>query len=131
MVENSFSVAMFCICGTSMAVLLRQYSREQAMLAALAACTVILGGFIAFAEPIMSEIRDIFEQAGISESYVSLIFKAAAICFITQITSEICRDSGESAIASAAELWGRGALTFMSLPVIRVLLDMINNMIQV
>lgn len=129
MVENCFSAAVFCICGAALALLLRQYSREQAMLASLAACISVLGCFIMLAEPIITEIRDIFEQAGISESYVSLIFKASAICFITQITCEICRDSGESAIASAAELWGRGALTFMSLPVIRALIDMINSMI--
>ncbi|MDE6848134.1 MAG: stage III sporulation AC/AD family protein, partial [Ruminococcus sp.] len=61
--------------------------------------------------------------------YISLIFKAAAVCFITQITCEICRDSGENAIASAAEMWGRGAVTFMSLPVLKALLERINEII--
>ncbi|MDE5861565.1 MAG: hypothetical protein K2H28_05160, partial [Ruminococcus sp.] len=30
------------------------------------------------------------------------------MCFITQITSEICRDSGEIAIGYVAEVWGIG-----------------------
>ncbi len=82
-----------------------------------------------FIEPVISEVQEIFAGAGISDSYMSIIFKAAAICFITQITCEICSDSGEGAIASAAELWGRGALAFMSLPIIRSLLEKINEMI--
>ncbi len=82
-----------------------------------------------FLSPIVTEIRDIFTQAGISGDYISLIMKAAAVCFITQITCEICRDSGEMAIASAAELWGRGALTFMSLPIVKALLERINEII--
>lgn len=129
MVENCYSVAVFCICSALLAVMLRQYNRENAMLAALAACVGVMFGAMTLAAPVLAEIADIFGQAGISDSYISLIFKAAAICFITQITADICRDSGESAIASAAELWGRGALTFLSIPLVRVLLELINEML--
>ena len=129
MVENCYSVAVFCICSALLAVMLRQYNRENAMLAALAACVGVLFGAMTLAAPVLEELADIFGQAGISDSYISLIFKAAAICFITQITADICRDSGESAIASAAELWGRGAVTFLSLPLVRVLLELINEML--
>lgn len=129
MVENCFSVAVFCVCSAIFAVLLRQHCQEQSLIIALAACVAVIGGFMLFLTPLVSDIRDIFSQAGISDSYISLIFKAVAVCFITQITCEICRDSGENAIASAAEMWGRGAVTFMSLPVLKALLEKINEII--
>lgn len=129
MVENCLSVAVFCTAAAIFSVLLRQYCREQSLLVSLAACTAVVGGSMLFLSPIVTEIRDIFTQAGISGDYISLIMKAAAVCFITQITCEICRDSGEMAIASAAELWGRGALTFMSLPIVKALLERINEII--
>lgn len=129
MVENSLSISVFCVSAAILAVLLRQYCREQSMMIALGVCTGVLSGFMLFIEPVISEVRDIFISSGIPDSYMSIIFKAMAICFITQITCEICADSGESAIASAAELWGRGALAFMSLPIIRSLLEKINEMI--
>lgn len=100
-----------------------------AMLLAIAACTAVMGSFAAFAAPMMEEVRDIFTSAGISESYLALIFKAASICMITQITSELCRDSGEAAIASAAELWGRGAVTFISLPLVKAILEQISSLL--
>lgn len=129
MVENSLSISIFCICAAIFAVLLRQYCREQSLLIALGACTAVIGGFMLFLEPVISEVCEIFSEAGISESYMTLIFKAAAICFITQITCEICCDSGETAIASAAEMWGRGALAFISLPIIRSLLERISEIL--
>ncbi|MBR4628225.1 MAG: stage III sporulation AC/AD family protein [Ruminococcus sp.] len=129
MVDNCFSVAVFCTASALLAVLLRQYSREQAMLTALGACGAVLCAFALTAEPMISEIEVIFGEAGISQCYISLIFKAAAICFITQMTCEICRDCGETAIGSAAELWGRGAITFMSLPVVRALVELINGIV--
>lgn len=127
MVENCFSVAVFCVCSAVLAVLLRQHCNEQSMMVALATCTGVMVGLMIFVEPLISEVSDIFSQAGISDSYISLIFKASAICFITQITCEICRDSGENAIASVAEMWGRGAVTFMSMPILKALIEKINE----
>ena len=127
MVDRCITTAIFCICSAILAVLLRQHCREQSMMIALAGCTAVMGAFLAFFAPVITEISSIFSEAGISDSYLSLIFKATAICLITQITCEICRDSGESAIASAAEIWGRGAVTFISLPLIKALLEQING----
>lgn len=127
MVDRCITTAIFCVCAAILAVLLRQHCREQSMMIALAACTAVIGGFLAVFSPVITEISGIFSNAGISDSYLSLIFKATAICLITQITCEICRDSGESAIASAAEIWGRGAVTFISLPLVKALLEQING----
>ncbi|MBO5344145.1 MAG: hypothetical protein J6A57_06815 [Ruminococcus sp.] len=128
MIDRSFVTASFCLCSAILAVLLRQHCREQSMLLAIAACTVIMGSFAAFAAPMMEELRNIFAAAGISESYLALIYKGAAICIITRITSELCRDSGESAIASASELWGRGAVTLLSLPLVKAVLEQISSL---
>ncbi|MBE6861287.1 MAG: hypothetical protein E7497_00090 [Ruminococcus sp.] len=127
MVDSCFTVSIFSVCSVIFAVLLRQYCREQSLLAALAACIGILLAVLTLVQPVIQQVRELFETAGISSSYLSVVFKAAAICFITQITTEICRDSGERAIASAAELWGRCAVTVISLPIISALIEMIND----
>ena len=77
--------------------------------------------------PVIRQVEELFSDAGISSGYIGLIFKAAAICFITQITCDICRDSGETALASGAEMWGRGAITVIALPIVEALVDMINE----
>ena len=46
------------------------------------------------------------------------------------MTCDICTDSGESAIATAAEMWGRGALAVMSLPMVRSLLERIEQLLE-
>lgn len=127
MVDSAFATAVFCICGAILAVLLRQHCREQSMLIAIAACVIVAGGTFSMLGPILEDIRDIFSGSGISEGYLALVFKATAICLITQITCELCRDSGESAIASAAEMWGRGAVTFISLPLVKALIEQIGE----
>lgn len=129
MVESCFSVAVFCVCACVFSILLRQYCREQSLLISIGACVIVLSGALAYIYPMFSEIKEIFAESGIPSSYIELIFKSAALCFITQITCEICRDSGELAIASAVEIWGRTAITLVSIPVLKSLIELVGEMI--
>ncbi|HRU96365.1 MAG TPA: SpoIIIAC/SpoIIIAD family protein [Ruminococcus sp.] len=129
MVNDCLSVAVFSVAASLAAVLLKRYACEQSLLVSLGACVGIMSAFMLYLSPMISEVRDIFSEAGISDSYIAIVFKAAAVCFITQLTCSVCRDSGETAVASAAEMWGRGAVAFMSLPILRELIDRIGGAI--
>ena len=129
MVNNSLTTAGFCLCSAILAVVLRQYSREQSIIIALAACGLTAGAAMTFIVPMITEIKQIFADSGIPDSWIALLFKALAVAFITQLTAQLCRDCGESAIASAAEMWGRAALVFLSLPLVRALLEQVGSFI--
>ncbi len=131
MVENCFTVGTFCVVGCLLAVILKQYCSEQSMMISIAVSVSVISLFVLFLADPMDEIRSIFESAGISESCVSIVFKVLAICCITNISAELCRDSGEGAIAVAAELWGRGAVIVLSLPLMRSFISLIDKLIRV
>ena len=129
MVDSCFSVGAFCLVGALISVILKQYCSEHSMAVTIAVCVGVMTFFVLLFDDAIDEIRDIFEMAGIAESYISIIFKTLAICCITNITAELCRDSGEGAIASAAELWGRGAMLVLGLPVFKAFLQLIDKLI--
>jgi len=128
MVDSCFSVGAFCLVGALISVILKQYCSEHSMAVTIAVCVGVMTFFVLLFDDSIDEIRDIFEMAGIAESYISIIFKTLAICCITHITAELCRDSGEGAIASAAELWGRGAMLVLGLPVFKSFLQLIDKL---
>ncbi len=99
------------------------------MVVTIAVCVGVMTFFVLLFDDAIAEIRDIFDMAGIAESYISIIFKTLAICCITHITAELCRDSGEGAIASSAELWGRGAVLVLGFPVFKAFLQLIDKLI--
>ena len=129
MTDSCLATAAFCICSALIAVLLRQYSREQSVLAELAACAGILTASLMFISPLLTSIRDLFSCAGISDSYLTVIFKAAAVSVITEITCELCRDCGEHSIAAAAEIWGRGMLILLAMPLVRAMIERITDIL--
>ena len=99
------------------------------MLLSLFACSAVLAGAFGFLSPIIGDIHEIFVDSGLDESYIKIIFKASAITIIVRITKDLCCDCGESALGAAAEFWGRAALTFISLPLMKAVLNIINEVL--
>lgn len=127
MVNDCFSVAAICLCAVVLALLLKRHCAEQSLFVSLAACVMLLSLFAVNASEILDELHILLAESQIDTQYISAAFKAAAICILTQITADLCRDSGESAIASAAELWGRGAITLIAMPIITSLISTVKE----
>ncbi|MDE6020763.1 MAG: stage III sporulation AC/AD family protein [Ruminococcus sp.] len=130
MIGDTVSAAALCIVGAAVAILLKQYCREQAMFSSIAVCVMVLAAALAFASPVIEQLESLFEKTSLDKAYFKSLLKAVGICYMTGITADICRDSGEQSLASAAEIWGRMALLTLTLPMIDSLLGIITGVFQ-
>ena len=110
------SIAMVAVVAALLALVLRQHRPEQALLLGLAAGAVMLLWMLLRADDVFRTVRDLLSNSGLSGEYVEILFKGLGICVITQLASDTCRDAGESALASKAELAGRLSLFAVGLP---------------
>jgi stage III sporulation protein AD len=110
------NVLGIAVIATAIAVLLRQYKAEYAMLVGLAAGIIILLYILIKSQPVFSELNALMSNSGINNSYSQILIKALGICFITQLATDVCKDSGETAIASKVELVGKFAILLLALP---------------
>lgn len=123
-------VAGLCLTAVLLCKVLERYAREQAILLTLAACG---GGMIAVVlllSPVLTQITSLFAVAGLDESYAEIVFKAIGICYITQLTCDVCRDCKESALCTVASLAGKGSLLFLALPMLKTLLHTVEGVLQ-
>lgn len=128
MVDSCFSVGVFCVCGALIAVILKQYCSEHSLAVSIAVSASVMIAAIVLLETPLAELRAMMTSAGIAEGYINIIFKAVAICCITHISAQLCRDCGEGAMGAAAELWGRAALAAISLPVLGEFLSLMDRL---
>lgn len=74
-------------------------------------------------------IIGLFEQmaqrAGVGEIYLMILLKIIGIAYLTEFGAQICRDSGEGAIAGKVELAGKVMILVMAVPIIAFALDTI------
>lgn len=110
-------VILFSVCSVLLVSVIKKYSPDYSILLSLAAGTGILLFSVNYAVPVLSLIKEYSEAADIAFYQTEILFKAIACAYISQFAAEICRDSGESAIASKIESAAKIIIGSMSLPV--------------
>lgn len=120
---------LYAVCGFLLAalcvnLLLRRISPEYAPLTVAASGILLAVYFLREAANTVETLSDLAAQYGLG-GWFSLLLKALAIAVACQLTSALCRDCGESALAEKAELAGKLAILALTLPVVKQLLALL------
>ncbi len=59
----------------------------------------------------------------------TLLFKGFGLALLVSVSASFCRDLGEEKVAEKLELCGKGAILYLSLPVLEQALDWIGEMV--
>ena len=108
--------------GTVLALILGQYRPEFRMLVTAAVTLLLMAMVLEQLSPVLEQLRSTIELTGLTGDYAAILFKAVGICLLTQLAGDVCRDSGESSIASKIELAGRAAILLTAMPLIQEVL---------
>ena len=90
---------------------------------------ILLGGSIAMLYPIISYMHEITKETGFSV-YIETVIKALGIAVISESAADLCRDAGESAIASKTEFAAKIMIIFLALPVIKNLISLAFGVVE-
>ena len=123
------SIAGICIIASVMCKFFEGAGKEYALYIKIAAAALVMSMTILLVSPIAESIRSIFSKAGSEEEYLTILFKALGICYITQFACDICKDSGENALATQTELAGKVSLLILALPLFEALAGIVENLI--
>ena len=82
--------------------------------------TVLVGGaVVVMTEPIISQIFAIASMGEGVVRYASVAIKAVGLAIISRLCSDMCRDCGETSLASGIELAFRCEMIVLCLPFIK------------
>lgn len=124
------AIAGIGILSAVLCIIVRQYKPEMALGISTACGVLILIAVISMLSPSVEAIVELTDSAGLDEGYAAILLKALAVCYITQLSADCCRDAGENAIASKIELAGKAAIVVISLPVFASLAELVTNLIK-
>lgn len=112
-----------CLTSAVLCVVLKQRGSEYSLL--ITAATGIFIGIIVLnnISAALSVFKSAIAEYGIKAEYFKTALKAVGIGYITSFAADICRDSGQAALASKAELAGKSAIFILSVPLIMSVLE--------
>jgi stage III sporulation protein AD len=112
-------VAVFII------LVLKQYRPEYAIYVSIVSGIMILFFSISKIEIIIDLLKSLANKIDINLNYFSVLLKITGIAYLTEFAFNVCKDAGETAIASKVELAGRILIIALSIPIISTLLETI------
>ena len=84
--------------------------------------------FAAFVSPVVETFFLLGEKSAAPELF-RILYKGLGIALIVSISASFCRDLGEERIAEKMELCGKGALLYLSLPVLEKILALAKDLL--
>lgn len=105
-------------------IIIKQYRPEFAVYISIIAGILILMLALQKMGNIVSLIQEISEKSGVNGKFLSILLKITGISILAEFAVSICKDSGESSIASKIEMGSKVIIIAMSIPIISSLLEL-------
>ena len=117
------------LCAAVLSTVLRTQRPELALILSIAAGALTVGLLLKELVPLLTSLRRMATLGGLSDSAVSVVLRAAGVCFVTQWAADTCRDAGQTALAGKAELTGRVLLLLLTVPLFQQVLTLITEVV--
>ena len=120
--EQVIQVTGLCVVGALLALVVKRGSPETALLLAVGAAVVVALALAGVVKELLAFLGELGSASG--DLFVPL-YKTIGIALVVQVGGNLCRDAGESALASVVETAGTLCALLAALPLLRAVLDML------
>ncbi len=121
-------ICMLAVMGIAVTMVVKQWKADFLPLVRLGFLLLFGTLILSAATPLITYIRSLNESNELSD-LTEVLFKALGIAILTQFASQICRECGESSIASGIELTGTVELLLLTVPFIDKILTMVRELL--
>ena len=116
MIDTLKICATGIICAV-LCVIMRAYNTSFLIPSKIAGIIVVYSLIIVFLSPLIQYFTSIIGNI-ISIDNLKLMLKSISIAYITQITSDVCRDCGEQNLATGIDTVGKIEIIILALPLV-------------
>ena len=127
--EVLIRIAAAGLLGSVTALLLKRRAPELSLPLSAAVCAFGLFAASGLLGDVLALLREAIALSGLSELYFLPVLKCVALGLVSKTAADLCRDAGQSAMAGAVETGGAVAALFVSLPLLRSLLDLLRGLL--
>lgn len=106
-------------------VILRMQKPEMAVQVSIVTGVVIFLLLASKLSSVVEMLERYISKADIDPVYFTTVLKIIGIAYVAEFGAEVCRDAGESSVASKIELAGKVIIVVLAVPIITSLLDLI------
>ena len=123
-------IAGVSLVAAAVSIVIKQLRPEFGIYIPLTAAAVIFIYAVSELCGLIEQLAEKLSEYGLSNEYMAVLVKSLGIAYTTQLAADVCRDAGETAIASKVEVCGKIMILSCALPVMLSVLNMIDEVIS-
>lgn len=104
------------------AIVLTRGVRGEAVPLQWLAILSVAAGCLAMLSPVLEWMQTLADASGMSDR-MSLLLRGLGVAVLTQICTDVCKQSGETTLAGWVEMAGKAEILLLCLPLFRELID--------
>ncbi len=120
-------ISIIAVTATILAVTLKNQQPQISILISLVAGITIFLILSSYLQSIMQVLNEITGKINLDLSFTGIILKIIAIAYVCEFSAQLCKDAGETAIATKVELAGKIMILFTSAPIMLSLLELLTD----
>jgi len=123
-------VISICLLAAILWITLSSYNKNAALLLSLAVCCGVLIPVYEYLSPVFDYFSQLQIISGWDSETLQTVVRAAGIGMLSEIAALICTDAGNASIAKAIRTLSTAVIMWLSLPVFRTLMELINRLLD-
>ena len=121
-------IAAIVIVAAILSLIVRQYKGEYSLVIQLSGILLVILVALSTISSLFEQITSVMTDSQIDSEFVNLIIKILGISVIIELSADICRDTGNSALASNVEFLGKIIILSNTFPMIKTLVTFISGL---
>ena len=110
-------------------ILLQRHSKDFSVILTLTVCVMIAVACIQLLRPVTELFNQLITIGKIDREYFQIIMKAVGIGLLSEITTLICNDAGNTAMGKMLHLLATVTILLISLPLFSGLIELFNTLL--
>ena len=114
-----------CVVAALLTLVLKKSTPELGLLLTTGAAVVLLLTLMESYGEITAFLNELAARSGVEQTLFTPLYKAVGSALVVNVGSNLCRDAGESALASVVETAGAVCALLVALPLLRAVLSLL------
>ena len=121
-------LCMLSVLGVFVLMTLKQWKSDVSLVLRIG--LIVLLGMVALSalSPVIEYAARLWSDS--NKRYITILFKALGMAFLTHYAAEICRECGESGLASGVETVGKMEILILCIPLMEELLQTADRLLN-
>lgn len=115
------------VLGAILCLIIRRGAPEMGLVLTLLVSILIIAFVLQVVQTILGFLQTMFDVTNLSPQLLGVVLRTVGIGIATRLGADVCKDAGQSAIASAVEFAGCVAAIYLALPLLQAVFDMIGG----